>query len=139
MDAATDTWISSTLAGESMGLSAALAVLDRFERDNVSKTLWETGEAMIRALKAAIRSSGIAGVQVQGIAPMWFLSFDEPDVERLFLARAAHHGVLFKRGPYNFPALAHDEDTVVAIEAAASSAFVDVVEGSRGEVDDDES
>lgn len=131
MEAARDTWISTTLAGESLGLSAALAVIDRFERDNVSKTLWETGEAMMRAIRAAIKSSGVAGVDVRGIAPMWFLHFEEPHIESLFLARAAHHGVLFKRGPYNFPALAHDEKTVVEIEAAASSAFVDVAEFLR--------
>ncbi|MGQ0640980.1 MAG: aminotransferase class III-fold pyridoxal phosphate-dependent enzyme [Gemmatimonadaceae bacterium] len=128
MEAASETWISSTLAGESMALSAALAVLDRFERDNVSKTLWSTGAAMMHALSAAIRSSGVRGVRVQGIAPMWFLAFEDPLVERLFLARAAYHGVLFKRGPYNFPALAHDEKTLVAIEAGASSALVDVAE-----------
>lgn len=126
MDIATETWISSTLAGESSAIAAALAVIDRFERDNVSKALWTTGEEMMRALRAAIRSSGVPGVQVQGIAPMWFLAFDDPAIERLFLARAAHHGVLFKRGAYNFPALAHDEKTVDAIEAAASSALVDV-------------
>lgn len=131
MEAATETWISSTLAGESVALSAALAVVDRFERDNVSKSLWAAGESMMRALRAAIRSSGVPGVTVQGIAPMWLLAFDDPEVERLFLARAVHHGVLFKRGPYNFPALAHDEDTIVAIEAAASSAFVDVAEHLR--------
>ena len=131
MEVATETWISSTLAGESIALGAALAVVDRFERDNVSKTLWSTGEAMMRAVRAAIRSSGVPGVQVQGIAPMWFLAFDDPAVERFFLARAAHHGVLFKRGAYNFPALAHDEKTVDAIEAAASSALVDVAEELR--------
>jgi glutamate-1-semialdehyde aminotransferase len=132
MQAASDTWISSTLAGESVALSAAIAVVDRFEKDNVSKTLWSTGEAMMRALRAAVKSSGVPGVHVQGIAPMWFLAFDDPAVERFFLARAVHHGVLFKRGPYNFPALAHDEKTLVAVEAAASSAFVDVAEHLRG-------
>ena len=131
MDAARNTWISSTLAGESIALSAALAVIDRFERDNVSKTLWSTGEALMHALQSAIKSSGVPGVQVRGIAPMWFLSFEDAAVEHLFLARAVHHGVLFKRGPYNYPALAHDEDTVVTIEAAASSAFVDVAEHLR--------
>ena len=63
---------------------------------------------------------------VEGAAVDMILS-----VERLFLARAVHHGVLFKRGPYNFPALAHDEKTLVAIEAAASSALVDVAEHLR--------
>ncbi|HJU72337.1 MAG TPA: aminotransferase class III-fold pyridoxal phosphate-dependent enzyme [Gemmatimonadaceae bacterium] len=131
MEAARNTWISSTLAGESIALSAALAVVDRFERENVSKTLWSTGETMMHALQSAITSSGVPGVQVKGIAPMWFMTFEDAAVEHLFLARAVDHGVLFKRGPYNYPALAHDEETVVTIEAAASSAFVDVAEQLR--------
>jgi glutamate-1-semialdehyde 2,1-aminomutase len=133
MQAANDTWISSTLAGESVAIAAALAVVDRYEREDVCKTLWSTGEAMMEALHAAIRSSGVPGITVQGIAPMWFLAFEDPAVERLFIARAVDHGVLFKRGPYNFPALAHDEATVVAIEAAASSALVEVAEALRRE------
>jgi hypothetical protein len=40
------------------------------------------------------------------------------------VALAAEHGALFKRGAYNFAALAHDEDALVDIEAAASNAFV---------------
>jgi glutamate-1-semialdehyde aminotransferase len=133
MEAARDTWISSTLAGESMALSAALAVIDRFERENVSKTLWETGAAMMMAMRAAIKSSGVPGVEIRGIEPMWYFHFEDPKIEALFLERAVQHGVLFKRGPYNFPALAHDEKTIVAIEAAASSAFVEVAEYLRGD------
>jgi hypothetical protein len=34
--------------------------------------------------------------------------------------------VLFKRGAYNFAALAHDEDAVREIEGGASAAFVDL-------------
>jgi hypothetical protein len=36
--------------------------------------------------------------------------------------------VLFKRGAYNFSSLAHDEAAVAAIERAASTAFVELVE-----------
>ncbi|MGQ0539143.1 MAG: aminotransferase class III-fold pyridoxal phosphate-dependent enzyme [Gemmatimonadaceae bacterium] len=131
MEAAQDTWISSTLAGESIAIAAALAVVDRFERDDVSRSLWSIGDAMMTSLRTAIRSSGLTGVAVEGLAPMWFLRFDDALVERTFLARAAHHGVLFKRGPYNYPALAHDSDTLAAIEAAASSAMVEVAEQLR--------
>ena len=46
--------------------------------------------------------------------------------------------MLFKRGPYNFPALAHDEDLLVEIEGAASSALVDLrEEDGDGEAEDD--
>jgi hypothetical protein len=37
--------------------------------------------------------------------------------------------VLFKRGPYNFAALAHDDDEILlAIERVASTALVEVLE-----------
>jgi hypothetical protein len=42
--------------------------------------------------------------------------------------------VLFKRGAYNFPSVAHDENVVAQIEAAASAAFVELLEEeTRGE------
>ncbi len=63
---------------------------------------------------------------------MWFLRFDDPAVERAFIAAAARNGVLFKRGAYNFAAVAHDEDAIREIETGASAAFVELREG-RGE------
>ena len=47
-----------------------------------------------------------------------------PARESRFLELAAENGVLFKRGAYNFPALAHDDDAIRDIEAGASSALV---------------
>jgi hypothetical protein len=41
------------------------------------------------------------------------------------------HGVLFKRGAYNFAALAHDEEAIREIEAGASAAFVELQEHDR--------
>jgi hypothetical protein len=37
-------------------------------------------------------------------------------------------GVLFKRGAYNFAAVAHDDEALREIEAAASAALVAVAE-----------
>jgi len=56
---------------------------------------------------------------------MWFLRFSEAEKEQRFLELAMNEGVLFKRGAYNYAALAHgEEETLVEIERAASSAFV---------------
>ena len=49
-----------------------------------------------------------------------------PHREQRFLELAAQHGVLFKRGAYNYAALAHDEDAIRAIEGGASDALVDL-------------
>ena len=128
MEAAKSTWISSTLAGETVGLAATNAVLDWHERADVADFLWTAGEEMKNAIARAITASGIDGVTVEGIAPMWLIRFDDPAVESRFLARSLAHGVLFKRGAYNFSSLAHDEDAIGRIEGAASNAFVDLVE-----------
>lgn len=129
MEAATRTWISSTLAGESMAIAAALAVLEVYEgAEDVCASLGRIGGALREGVDAAVKASGISGVTVSGLDPMWLMRFDDPVVERRFLEEAVREGVLFKRGAYNYAALAHDEeDTVVEIERAASSALVAIV------------
>ncbi|HET9684504.1 MAG TPA: hypothetical protein VFP15_10395, partial [Gemmatimonadaceae bacterium] len=128
MAAARETWISSTLASESTALAAALAVLDWHDRADICATLAETGREMRAAVDRAIMASGIGGVTTQGIDPMWLMRWDDPAMESRFLLRALDEGVLFKRGAYNFAAIAHDEDALQEIESAASAAFVALVE-----------
>jgi glutamate-1-semialdehyde 2,1-aminomutase len=132
MEAARRTWISSTLAGESVGLAAAGAVLDAHESTDICAALAATGSAMRASVQAAIDAAGIDGVSIEGLDQMWFLRFDEKRRETRFLELAASHGVLFKRGAYNFPAMAHDEETITEIEAAASAAFVELLEEEQG-------
>ena len=124
MDCAKRTWISSTLASEATALAAAMAVIDWYESAEVCDELAHTGREMRELVGAAMKRSRVAGVSTQGIDSMWFLKFESPEAERRFVTLAAEHGALFKRGAYNFASLAHDEDALVDIEAAASNAFV---------------
>jgi glutamate-1-semialdehyde aminotransferase len=128
MEAATKTWISSTLASEAGALAAVGAVLAWHDRAEICESLWRTGQEMRTAVGAAISASETEGVTIEGIDPMWFLRFADPAVETEFLQAAARHGVLFKRGAYNFAALAHDEDAIREIESGASAAFVELRE-----------
>ena len=131
MEAAARTWISSTLAGESMAIAAALGVLDVYEGDeDVCEILARTGASMRAAVESAVKASGIDGVIVSGLDPMWLIRFEDAAIERQFLEESVREGVLFKRGAYNYPALAHDdEEIIVEIERAASSALVTIVNG----------
>ncbi|HUQ84286.1 MAG TPA: aminotransferase class III-fold pyridoxal phosphate-dependent enzyme [Gemmatimonadaceae bacterium] len=128
MEAAAKTWISSTLASEAMSLAAVAAVLEMHDKGEVCDTLWRTGEEMMGAMRRAISASGVQGVTVEGIAPMWFLRWDSSENESRFLDLAIENGVLFKRGAYNFAAVAHDEQAIIDIEAGASTALVQLVE-----------
>jgi glutamate-1-semialdehyde aminotransferase len=128
MEAARRTWISSTLASETTGLAAALAVLEWHERAEVCESLWSTGREMRTAVEAAVTSSGAPGVSVDGIDPMWLLRFADESWQQRFLERVLRYGVLLKRGAYNFAAIAHDEEAIADIEQAVSTALVEMME-----------
>jgi glutamate-1-semialdehyde aminotransferase len=124
MDCLKRSWISSTLASEGSALAAAMGVLDWHESVEVCDELARIGREMRALVSGALKASGLRGINLHGIDPMWFMKFDESDAEQRFVSLSAEHGALFKRGAYNFAALAHDEDALVDIEAAASNAFV---------------
>jgi glutamate-1-semialdehyde aminotransferase len=132
MQAARDTWISSTLASESTALAAAWAVLDWHEQAEICEALASTGRDLRAAVAAAIEASGVDGVTLEGIDPMWLTRFDDPARETRFLQLAASEGVLFKRGAYNYASIAHDEETIRDVEAAASAAFVALRDEEQG-------
>jgi glutamate-1-semialdehyde 2,1-aminomutase len=126
MEAARRTWISSTLASESTALAAAGAVLDWHEKADICESLAAIGLEQRESITAAIKASGVDGITVDGIDHMWLLRFDTPERETRFLELAAGQGVLFKRGAYNYPAIAHDADIIQRIEAAASAALIEL-------------
>jgi len=131
MQAARDTWISSTLASETTALAAAGAVLEWHEEADICAGLWSTGVELRAAVQAAITASGIEGVSMHGIDPMWFLRWDAPARETRFLELAAANGVLLKRGAYNYAALAHDAEAIREIESGTSAALVALLEEER--------
>jgi glutamate-1-semialdehyde 2,1-aminomutase len=128
MRAARDTWISSTLAGETTALAAAAAVLDWHDEADICGGLWATGKELRATVQAAVTASGVQGVTMEGIDPMWFLRWDQPTRETRFLELAAANGVLVKRGAYNYAALAHDDEAIREIESGLSAALVALVE-----------
>jgi hypothetical protein len=67
-------------------------------------------------------------VTTVGVDTMWLMRWSDPAREHRFLAHAMRAGVLFKRGAYNYAAVAHDEAALRDIESAASAALVAIVE-----------
>lgn len=126
MEAAKQTWISSTLASEGGALAAASAVLSWHDQHDVCASLATIGAEIRTAVAHSIEASGVRGPEIEGLDQMWFMRWDDPKREQRFLELAAAHGVLFKKGAYNYAALAHDEDAIREIEAGASDAFVEL-------------
>lgn len=126
MEAATRTWISSTLAGETVALAAAGAVLDRHASEDVCAAIWSSGERQLSVARQAVAASGVFGVAVHGIAPMWFLRVDDAARETRLLESLARHGVLLKRGAYNFASPAHDAAAEAALGDALAAALAEI-------------
>ncbi len=118
MECASRTWISSTLAGEASALAAACAVLEVAEREGLSAQLAAIGVRLRRAAECALTQAGVAGVEVRGIEPFFFVRFTDPAQERVWLSALVQQGVIAKRGAYNFAALAHDNATCAQVEDA---------------------
>lgn len=129
MQAARDTWISSTLASETTALAAVGAVLDWHVEADICATLWEIGAEVRGRVQDALDASGCTGAEIVGIDPMWFIRWDDAARESHFLTAAAAGGALFKRGAYNYAAIAHDDEAIIAIERAASEGFIAVRDG----------
>ncbi len=127
MHAATQTWISSTAAAERTGLAAANAVLDLHDRLDVCARLSEIGRTMKRAVIAALETAPTVAIRTEGEAVMWRLVADNPADLDMLVAHATRHGVLLKRGAYQFAALAHDDEAIHGVQQAVTASLRDIV------------
>jgi glutamate-1-semialdehyde 2,1-aminomutase len=118
MDAAQRTWISSTAAAEATGLAAAQAVLAWHTQHDVCARMDAAGRALRDIIGAALHAEPWTGVRAEGRNVMWRLVSAEPVQLDALVAAAARHGVLLKRGAYQFGAVAHDERALDAVRRA---------------------
>ncbi|HZH40289.1 MAG TPA: aminotransferase class III-fold pyridoxal phosphate-dependent enzyme [Gemmatimonadales bacterium] len=112
MEAAARTWISSTLATESVSLAAALATVQVFVAEPVCAHLHTVGTRLLHGLHqlAATHKDVVTGVA--GVAEMSFLHYADERVSARVARLSAARGLLFKRTAYNFVSYAHDEATI---------------------------
>ena len=96
MQAAQESFISSTMWTERIGPVAALAMLDKHERDDVPARLVKTGQAVKQVWRDAAAHTGLE-IHVSGLDPLAHLSFngDDADAQRtLFTQEMLDRGFL---------------------------------------------
>jgi glutamate-1-semialdehyde aminotransferase len=106
------TWISSTLATESVSLAAAKATLEVMVTQQVPEHLRRVGRRLMTGLAALRHEHPDLVLGVGGIPEMCFLQYADEAVSRAVTAACAQAGLLFKRSAYNFVSLAHQESAV---------------------------
>jgi glutamate-1-semialdehyde 2,1-aminomutase/spore coat polysaccharide biosynthesis protein SpsF len=92
---------SGTFGGEALSLAAAIATIDKIERDDVIARLWKTGGELMAGARARIAAAGLAEViGLVGAAPWAILSFKDhakasrDAIKTLFLTEMIQAGVL---------------------------------------------
>ncbi len=106
------TWISSTLATESVALAAAAATLDVMASQRVPTTLSRLGTRLFDGLRALAQRYPALVAGARGLPEMCFLQYRDEGVSAQVSSWCAGQGLLFKRSAYNFVSLAHDEAAV---------------------------
>ena len=124
MDAAQQTFVSSTYWTEAIGPTAAVATLARMEALNVSRHVGEIGALVRQGWADAGARHGVP-VKVSGIPALCLIGFDAGDNSRavltLFTQEMLARGYLSAGGFY--PTYAHKSETVVAYLKAVDEVF----------------
>lgn len=113
MDAAQETFISSTFWTERIGPSAAIALIKKFQKQNVAKHLVKIGE---RITKGWIKTANKHGLKIEthGIAPLTSFSLqygaDSQALHTLFNQEMLERGYLVTKAVY--VSFAHTENIV---------------------------
>ncbi len=128
MEAAAHTWISSTAAAEATGLAAARAVLDWHDRVDVAARLEAVGRALQQRIGGLLAGAPALGVSADGPPWMWRLVAREEAALDALVHAAVRHGVLLKRGAYQFAALAHDDTALAGITSGVEAAIAELLD-----------
>jgi glutamate-1-semialdehyde 2,1-aminomutase len=128
MKASQDSFISSTNWTERVGPAAALAVLEKHERLDVSSRLVELGSRVQKGWSECAERYDLQ-VQVGGIAPLSKFSFDGPDplaLKALFVQLMLDQGFLASTLYYSM--YAHTEIHITQYLEAVDHAFEEIAE-----------
>ncbi|MBR9972873.1 aminotransferase class III-fold pyridoxal phosphate-dependent enzyme [Magnetospirillum sulfuroxidans] len=126
-----DVFISGTFGGEALSLAAAIATIDKMEREPVIEKLWNLGATLADGVAALTVRHGLAEViSLVGRAPWKIIAVkDHPAarkeaIKTLFAREMLHSGVLFLAS-HNV-CYAHDSDDVATVLGAWDRALAKV-------------
>jgi glutamate-1-semialdehyde 2,1-aminomutase/spore coat polysaccharide biosynthesis protein SpsF len=118
-----DIFFSGTFGGEALSIAAAIATIDKLERENATERLWRHGAALTVASNALFEKRGFGGVLMFDGDGWWpRLSITNPPVDaRLMTSLLRQEFVaagLLLASSYNL-CLPHDDEAVTVETLAA--------------------
>jgi glutamate-1-semialdehyde 2,1-aminomutase len=131
-------YITSSQAGNPLGCSAALAVIDELSKPGTLTKMHQQAEALKDGLRALIKQRGIEA-QVVGHGPLWDLAFsteaifDHPSAQRAdrdklmaFHLGLIRNGVMVRAGGRSYFSTAHGDKEIEFTLDAAGKALRDI-------------
>jgi glutamate-1-semialdehyde 2,1-aminomutase/spore coat polysaccharide biosynthesis protein SpsF len=126
---------SGTFFGETLSIAAAIATINKIERENVIAHLWHQGIRLERQfLRLAIKYQLTKAIKLSGTYPLLRLNFETEQVKSLFMQTMIANGVLIIAS--NNLTFAHKDAELTRIVTAYDAAFGAVAEAIRdGSID----
>jgi glutamate-1-semialdehyde 2,1-aminomutase len=131
MEAAQETFISSTNWTEGVGPAAALATIEACRELHVAERVRTCGEQFQTECQRLAQMHQLP-LTMSGFPALTVLRFDHPEsaaLQTLLTVRMLHHGIL--SGSSFYPTLAHEPRHVDAFLAAADVVFAELAESLR--------
>ena len=136
-----DIFFSGTFGGEALSLAAAIATIDKMEREDVTGRLWQSGGQLMRATREKIAAAGLDEVVKLAGAPPWAIlayrdhaKASKEAVKTLFLRELIAAGVLINAS-HNL-CFAHTPGDIAHVLAAYDHALSVLREAlDRGDID----
>lgn len=94
IDSSKEIGISSTFGGETLSLSASLAVIEFYKKNNVIEYLWKTGEKMWGEINKLFKKYDIEA-ETRGFPVCPFFDFRNQEERNLFFRKCFKNGVIF--------------------------------------------
>lgn len=137
LDQMEDIFFSSTFGGETLSLAAAIATVEKMQREPVIDTLWKSGTFLNDAIRPLIADRGLADViQLKGLAPWTLAGFQARGdvraeaIRTLWLKVMLDNGVL-SSGSHNV-CYAHNAADLKQVTAAWTAALDATAEALAG-------
>lgn len=123
MNFAQDTFISSTMWTERVGYVSALATINKFEANEVSKALCDSGRKINQAWTSAANASGI-NIKISGLLPLTHIDFlgEDPALMQTFYTQEMlRQGFLVGSSAYT--TYAYDNEVLNEFSVATALVF----------------
>ena len=113
-------FFSATFGGEALSLAAAIAVIDKMQREPVIERLWQAGGSLAEGVRSLIETHGLReAISVNGLAPWSLLAFKDAGgaskeaIKTRFMQEMLQNGVLMAAS-HNVT-YAHGDDDIAQV------------------------